>query len=98
MPRRPRGPGREAAVSTTGGNVSQPIPDASAGIVAHRLTPRIATLSPKPSTEGVLLRESGKRYVFLSLPYPRKRVRDRGDQREPAGAEKNLRRVHAERQ
>ena len=51
MARRSVGHGLEATVSTTGASLSRGIGGASVGIVAHRLTPRIATLSSKLSTE-----------------------------------------------
>src|SRR5215831_6864197 len=50
LARRPIGHGLESTVSTTRGRLSPEISGASARIVAHRLTPRIATVSPKPST------------------------------------------------
>src|SRR5947209_2246021 len=50
LARRPVGHGLEFTVSTTGSSLSPQISGTSGGIVAHRLTPRIATLSPKPST------------------------------------------------
>ena len=50
-PADPVGHGLESTVSTTTGTLSPEISGTSGGIVAHRLTPRIATPSPKPSTE-----------------------------------------------
>jgi hypothetical protein len=41
------GHGLEFTVSTTRGRLAPAVTGASAGIAAHRLTPRIATLSPK---------------------------------------------------
>src|SRR5580704_8303402 len=52
LARRPVGHGLESTVSTTRGSLSPEISGTSGRIVAHRLTPRIATLSPKPSTEA----------------------------------------------
>src|SRR5437764_10307002 len=51
LARRPVGHDLEFTVSTTRGSLSPEISGTSGGIVAHRLTPRIATLSPKSSTE-----------------------------------------------
>ena len=50
-PPTPSATASSSTVSTTRGTLSPEISGTSGGIVAHRLTPRIATLSPKPSTE-----------------------------------------------